>query len=302
MPDAKWYYARKGKKWGPISEEDLENLALSGDLQPETLVWSEGMAEWQRHDNVLPEVWRALDRAGTLGGPSGVPATAGIPAVHPGLPCARCRHPLPVDDLVPIASQRICLQCKSVVLQGLQENPVGDAPGIVPELEAIRREHVAQETSIKAIGILCMLNALFVLFLLLSAIPAGRGTFQDRSRLGVLIGCLMAVYAPFKLYVGYALYRLNPGVRTTAITLFLIGSIIPPVCVFDWLFLYTLLTRKTRRVLSEDYASIIQATPGIRYRAPLFRRLILMLVVLVIGSFLGMLMLRVLAILASTRH
>lgn len=302
MPGTEWYYALKGKKLGPISAEDLENLALSGDLQPETLVWSEGMAEWQRHDAVFPDLWKTLDRAGSLGGPSGVPATARIPPVHPGLQCARCRRPLPVDDLVPIASQRICLQCKSVVLQGLQEKPEGDAPVLVPELEAIRREHVAQEASLKSMGILCMLNAIFATFFLLGTMPGVTGTFQTVSRLDVLVWCLLAVYGPFKLYVGYSLYRLNPKVRTTAITLFVIGSLIPPICFLDWLFLYTLLTRKTRRVLSEDYASIIRATPGIRYRAPMFRRMILMIVILVLGTFLGVLMLRVLPLLSPTRH
>ncbi|MFO1462131.1 MAG: DUF4339 domain-containing protein, partial [Verrucomicrobiota bacterium] len=212
MPGTEWYYAKKDKKLGPISSQDLEDMALCGELQPETLVWTEGMSGWSRHDAVFPEVWKALDRAGTLGGPSGVPATAGIPPVHPGLQCARCRRPLPVDDLVPIAGQRICLQCKSVVLQGLQENPAGETSGIDSELVAIRREHISQEASLKAIGIVCIFVAVLSSLLVLSMVseledPVVRRTLNPAFSLQLLA---LTAYVPLYLVIGFGLYRLSP--------------------------------------------------------------------------------------------
>ncbi|MBL9172962.1 MAG: DUF4339 domain-containing protein [Verrucomicrobiales bacterium] len=301
MPDTEWFYAPKGKKLGPIPVEDLKNLALSGDLQPETLVWSEGMAEWKRHDAVFPEVWKTLDRAGSLGGPSGIPATAGIPPVHPDRRCARCGRPLPVDDLVPIVSQRICLQCKSVVLQGLQEDPRGKATGTDPEIEAVRREHIAQETSLRSIGILCGLNAILLPLVLLGTLADALAAPGRIPRTAVLQWCLMVAYYPLLLYVTAGLLRLSPKVRTPAITLFALSSFVPPICFIHWLFLYTMLSRKTRRVLSEDYQAIIRATPLMRYRPPLLRTVLVTLLVLGIGAFFGMLVLRGMAMVSASR-
>ncbi len=41
-----WYYVDAGQQAGPISEDDLATLAGSGKIQPDTLVWREGMATW----------------------------------------------------------------------------------------------------------------------------------------------------------------------------------------------------------------------------------------------------------------
>ncbi len=41
-----WYYVDAGQQAGPISEDDLATLAGSGKIQPDTLVWHEGMATW----------------------------------------------------------------------------------------------------------------------------------------------------------------------------------------------------------------------------------------------------------------
>lgn len=294
MPGAEWYYAQKEKKLGPISLEELENLALSGDLLPETLVWSEGMAEWQRHDAIFPEVWKTLERIGSLGGPSGIPATAGIPPVHPGLQCARCRRPLPVDDLVPIASQRICLQCKAVVLQGLQENPAGETSGINPGLEAIRREHIAQEASLKSIGIVCIFVAVLSSLLVVGMVSELRDPGVRRAlnpAISVQLFALTA-YVPLYLVIGFGLYRLSPKARIPAVFTFALGCIIPPTCLLNWLFLYTLLSKKGRRVLSDDYRTIIQQTPGVHFRQSRVRTMIVILVIVGLVSFLGFIMLQ----------
>src|SRR5690349_25171905 len=41
-----WYYAQDDEQKGPISGTDLRQLASSGKLSAEDLVWKEGMAEW----------------------------------------------------------------------------------------------------------------------------------------------------------------------------------------------------------------------------------------------------------------
>jgi uncharacterized RDD family membrane protein YckC len=43
----KWYYADAGKQVGPIEEPVLDELAASGKVRDDTLVWHEGMTAWQ---------------------------------------------------------------------------------------------------------------------------------------------------------------------------------------------------------------------------------------------------------------
>lgn len=41
-----WYYARNGKQHGPLTDEELKQVAIKGDLSAADMVWKEGMAEW----------------------------------------------------------------------------------------------------------------------------------------------------------------------------------------------------------------------------------------------------------------
>jgi len=42
-----WYYARDNEKVGPLHRDDLEKLVLTADIRPSTLVWAEGMENWE---------------------------------------------------------------------------------------------------------------------------------------------------------------------------------------------------------------------------------------------------------------
>jgi hypothetical protein len=47
-----WYYTDQGQRLGPISSDQLKQLAASGRLQPSAFVWKEGMAQWAAASNV----------------------------------------------------------------------------------------------------------------------------------------------------------------------------------------------------------------------------------------------------------
>ncbi len=49
-----WYYVDAGQQAGPISEDELASLAGSGKIQPDTLVWREGMATWLPYSQAKP--------------------------------------------------------------------------------------------------------------------------------------------------------------------------------------------------------------------------------------------------------
>ena len=42
-----WYYTSAGVQLGPVPDETLRSLAVSGRLLPSDMVWKEGMPAWQ---------------------------------------------------------------------------------------------------------------------------------------------------------------------------------------------------------------------------------------------------------------
>ena len=59
---SEWYYADAGNaRQGPVDAAELVNLRLRGRLGWETLVWREGMADWQPMRDFAAELARADD-------------------------------------------------------------------------------------------------------------------------------------------------------------------------------------------------------------------------------------------------
>lgn len=67
-----WYYENGGNRHGPVAPSALKQLADSGDIRPETLVWREGMPQWAQA--------RAVKGLFTGNAPAPPPAPAPSPA------------------------------------------------------------------------------------------------------------------------------------------------------------------------------------------------------------------------------
>src|SRR4051812_46401814 len=55
---ADWYYTTNKQQMGPVSWDELRQLASSGLLKPGDMVWTDGMAEWvkaSRQDGLFPD-------------------------------------------------------------------------------------------------------------------------------------------------------------------------------------------------------------------------------------------------------
>jgi hypothetical protein len=48
MSNRSWYYAAQGQQQGPVSEDELRDLIARGVVTAETLLWSDGMAGWEK--------------------------------------------------------------------------------------------------------------------------------------------------------------------------------------------------------------------------------------------------------------
>jgi hypothetical protein len=48
-----WYYAQHGEQKGPIDQAAIQNLYQNGQINPQDLVWQEGMPDWVKAETVL---------------------------------------------------------------------------------------------------------------------------------------------------------------------------------------------------------------------------------------------------------
>src|SRR5580692_4869073 len=52
MSNRSWFYGSQGRQQGPYSEAQLHDFIATGTVTADTLVWSEGMAGWQKAGDV----------------------------------------------------------------------------------------------------------------------------------------------------------------------------------------------------------------------------------------------------------
>jgi hypothetical protein len=132
-----WYYVDNGKQAGPIEDLQLQQLASAGVIQPDTLVWREGMANWQPYIQVAP-----------AGVGAAVPPPMAAPALGPDeVICAECRQVFPRQDTIAYGTVNVCASCKPIFIQKLSEGvhagarrgrrmlPV-DANALIAEIQA----------------------------------------------------------------------------------------------------------------------------------------------------------------------
>src|SRR5262249_36927646 len=48
MAERSWFFASNGQQQGPYGEAQFRDFIARGGITPDTLVWTEGMAGWQR--------------------------------------------------------------------------------------------------------------------------------------------------------------------------------------------------------------------------------------------------------------
>src|SRR5579862_8653149 len=110
-----WFYADGGRQVGPVEEAALDDLVRAGIVRDDTLVWRDGMANWQPHASV-----RGVRQPAP-------PMPAVAIAAESGF-CSECGRPFPLNQLVMIGNAAVCAQCKPVYLQRVQEG--GQAIGV----------------------------------------------------------------------------------------------------------------------------------------------------------------------------
>jgi hypothetical protein len=108
-----WFYASDGQQNGPVSDEQLDELLRSGKINYATLVWREGMTDWQPLNLAARPV-----------------ATSPPPGTASGATCAECGKIFPLDDLIQLNCFWVCARCKPIFLQRISEGAALPTSGL----------------------------------------------------------------------------------------------------------------------------------------------------------------------------
>ncbi len=108
-----WYYVDQGQQAGPVSDAQFEELVRSGKIQPDTLVWREGMATWQ--------TYREANISSPSSGPPPAAAAGSAIGASPEAVCAECGKMFAIQDMIRHGGVYICANCKPVFMQKLAE-------------------------------------------------------------------------------------------------------------------------------------------------------------------------------------
>jgi hypothetical protein len=120
MRPMSWFYERSGESIGPVTEAEFSRLVADGSIGPATLVWREGMTNWQPQAELLPPAVPSVAPS-IVTGPAPGAATSS---------CQVCGGVFPADQMVAIAGATVCAACKPARLQMLHEGVAPAAAGV----------------------------------------------------------------------------------------------------------------------------------------------------------------------------
>ena len=154
--------------------------------------------------------------------------------------------------------------------------------------EAIRREHINHEASIKTLGALYLLGGILI-------IPGGIFMlFEPTKDAGSAMGGGLLALGLFQLALGLGVRKFRPWSRWAATILATLGLLAFPIgTLINALVLSYLLSKKGATVFSPDYQSVIAATPHVKPKTSIA-------VWIVLGVFILIIVLGLIAILAAT--
>jgi len=183
-----WYYKNGGIRIGPVTDEQMRDLALQGTLTPKTLVWNELVAKWQPYselaggpasrstpvqphepkDETQHDQPRALymdlesERTDHYTGSSDTDYT---PPPKTEAYCSQCFNKFPIEELIQYADAKICAVCKPLFSQKLKEGAKITGALLYAGFWVRFVAKFIDHTIVGVIGMLFYVTAIFMFFL-----------------------------------------------------------------------------------------------------------------------------------------
>jgi uncharacterized RDD family membrane protein YckC len=107
-----WYYAEAEQQKGPVDDASLDELVRQGVVRDDTLIWKEGMPNWQPHSSVR--------------GARPMPPPIGSSAESRY--CSECGRSFPASELYMMGTASVCAGCRPAVAQRMPAATPYSAP------------------------------------------------------------------------------------------------------------------------------------------------------------------------------
>lgn len=125
-----WFYVDAGQQAGPVPDEQLDELVRNGKVRGDTLVWRDGMPNWQAYSQARPEGVQPPAPVLTPPVPGVTPIPPGIAPTGNEVVCAECLQTFPRSATIQYGNVWVCQNCRPRFVQRLQSGaPL--APGAV---------------------------------------------------------------------------------------------------------------------------------------------------------------------------
>ncbi len=194
-----WYYLEEDQQRGPIMQADLEALRKDGKIDSETMVWQEGMANWQTLREALPAT------AGTSNTPpSPVPP---IDAGGNGVICSQCGGRFPASEVIRYGNAAVCAACKPIFVQKLKE---GANVGGTMELAGIGTRFAAYFVD----GIICNIITMIAYVLSLMVVGLLAGMVGGRSPVFAILAFTLVMGIVLGFNIFYYVYFIGKNGQT----------------------------------------------------------------------------------------
>jgi hypothetical protein len=237
-----FHYVSNGVQCGPVSDTQLEQLIRNGQINRDTLVWQEGMADWQALAAVRPDLLSS-------GAPT--PAISSAPPLIPRSTCAECGRAFPPDELIMLNNSRVCAQCKPVFLQRMAEGvPAAGSAGIWRQGKRVvtRSETPFPDRCVKcnapangfrlkrvlywqhpAYYLLLLCNILVLLIVVMivrkkAILHIGLCAQHRKQRVQAIIACLVGLFGGAAMIIGGAVMR-SGWLALAGVVIFLTGAV-----------------------------------------------------------------------------
>jgi hypothetical protein len=121
-PVARWFFSQGDREVGPLHDDAMRERIAGGEIGPETLVWTTGMAAWVPCAQANGFVFAPA--------PSAVrPPTSASRSMIPQLPDSRPRAPVTLVGILAVACTGLLALCLWFALRGTKVNATSSIPG-----------------------------------------------------------------------------------------------------------------------------------------------------------------------------
>jgi len=182
-----WYYVVKGRQAGPVTDEQLAEMLRTGKIFPTTMIWREGMPEWQPCGKVKP---------GLVTGTTESASDTAVEAV-----CAECGKLFPMSETVRYGDSNVCAACKPVFLQ--RKGGRSHADGL--DYAGFWIRFAAKVLDGLILGVVIVVPV-FILIAVLAANAARHSGTHAGSDTADIVGKLLGVFIQFAILIGQVFY------------------------------------------------------------------------------------------------